>query len=161
MRRPSVDHITARFRLIDVVIAEQIELIEHHQQARGVAAGVDAIKLVRVEHVFHAGSRHMVCRAGDRTDALVEPGARGRNCLALGRGRDASCRQKLRKLGAVAGGQVNFDAIFAAEAVADENNARRRRSDGIFAESRVNDAGPRCSGRDRGARRKRNTAGKT
>ena len=98
-------------------------------------------------------------RAGDRTDALVEPGARSGYGLALGRGRGASCRQKLRKLRAVARGQVNFVAIFAAKAVADETHGRGRRGDGICGESRGHDVGSRCAGRDRAARHKRNTTG--
>src|SRR4029078_9093461 len=124
---PSVDHITARFRLIDIVITQQPELIEHHQQACRIAAGVDAIKLVCVEHVFHAGTRHMVCRAGYRTTALVEPRARSRHGLAFGCGRGASWRQKLRKLGAVTCGQVNFNAIFTAEGVADAKTSQGAR----------------------------------
>src|SRR6185437_8098884 len=48
MGRPSVDHIAARFRLIDIVVVKQLELIEHQQQARGVTAGIDAIELAYI-----------------------------------------------------------------------------------------------------------------
>ena len=87
MRRPPIDEKTARLGHIDVVIAQQFELIEHQQQTRGIAAGVDAIELMDVIHVFGAGPRHVIFRAGDRTNALVEPGARCCNCLALCRRR--------------------------------------------------------------------------
>src|SRR4029079_15230494 len=159
MRRPSVDHITARFRLIDIVIAKQTELIEQHQQARRIAAAVDAVKLVGVVHIFHAGPCHMVCRARSRTDTLVKPRAGSGHSLALSSCRETTCRQKLCKLGAIARSQVNFNAKFASETVADEHSSRARRSDGIFSESRRPHAGPRRTGRDRTARHKRSTAG--
>jgi hypothetical protein len=63
----------------------------------------------------------------------------------------------LRKLGAVSRGQVNFDAVSAAEAIADKNSIRGRRSDGKFGESRLHNAGSRCAGCDGIAPNDRNT----
>jgi len=83
MGRPPVEKEAPRLGHRDVVMPQQIELIEDEQKARGIAAGVDAIKLMDVPHVFGTGARHMVLRACYRANALVEPRARSRDGLAL------------------------------------------------------------------------------
>jgi hypothetical protein len=74
MRVPPIDQKTARDGHINVVIAQQLKLIEQQQQARGIPAGVDAVELPGIKHVLGAGPHHMVCCAGNRTNAPIEPG---------------------------------------------------------------------------------------
>jgi hypothetical protein len=45
MRIPPIDQKTARNGYVDVVVAQQLELIEYQQETCGVSAGVDAIEL--------------------------------------------------------------------------------------------------------------------
>ena len=75
MRIPPIDQKTARNGYVDVVVAQQLELIEYQQETCGVSAGVDAIELPGVKQMLGAGPHHMVCRAGDRANAPIEPGA--------------------------------------------------------------------------------------
>jgi hypothetical protein len=75
MWRPPVEKEAPRLRNVDVVVAQQFELIEHQQQTGGIAAGIDAIELMHVIHIFGASARHMVFCAGYPADAPIEPGA--------------------------------------------------------------------------------------
>ena len=72
----------------------------------------------------------MIDRPGKRSNAPVNPGARCRNGPAFRlRGRFAR-RQQLGEIGAVAGSEVQFNTVFAAEAVANKkNHVSRRRGD--------------------------------
>jgi hypothetical protein len=99
---------------------KHVQLVEDEQQTRGVAAAVDAIELPDVVHVFQSGARHMIDRAGERADTAVEPGACCRNSLALRRRQRFARCQQLRELVAIAAGEIEFNPVFAAEAVANK-----------------------------------------
>ena len=83
MGRPPVEKEAPRLRNGDVVVPKQIKLVEDEQKARGIAAGIDAIKLMDVVHVLGAGAGHVVFRARHRANALIEPGTSRCNGLAL------------------------------------------------------------------------------
>ena len=83
MRWPPIEKETPRHRHVDVVMPQQIELIEHEQEAGGIAAAVDAVELTHVLHVFGPGACNVILRASHGTHALVEPGTGRRNGLAL------------------------------------------------------------------------------
>ena len=157
MRRPSVDHITARFRLIDIVIAKQAELIEQHQQACRIAAAVDAIELVvAVECIGYRPAPHgSPCRFPARRACQTRRRPRLWPCA---RPRPSHGRRPtVSQASAIAGAQAHFGATFAAKRRDRPSSGRDRRSDGICGISRCYHLGSRCTGRDRAARHKRSS----
>ena len=67
MWRPPVEKEAPRLRNVDVVVAQQFELIEHQQQACGIAAGVDAIELMHHTYIWRQRApRGFSCRLPGR-----------------------------------------------------------------------------------------------
>ncbi len=73
MGRTPVEHKSARFGNVDVVVAQQFELIEHQQKAGGISARVDAIKLPDIIRVLHSGAGHVIFRASNRIRNPLQP----------------------------------------------------------------------------------------
>ena len=141
MRRSPIDHKSTRLWLIDIMVAQQFQLIEHEQKAGRIAAGINAIELPHVEHVSGASARHVVCCTSRGTNSFVEPCPGCRNGLSLCRRGGATSRQIMRKICPIRRRQIYFSAVFTAKPVADKNHTGRRRSHRKTAIGRLNDAG--------------------
>src|SRR5262245_26072258 len=120
----AVKQVAARLRSLYGVVAQQVQLIKHKEQAGVVVAGVDAVHLTGIVLGERTGARDAMGCASRRPDPAVEPsgGLCNGAALRLRRG-PAGCHQ-LRQLSAVSGTEPDCGTLLTTEPVADHDQAR-------------------------------------